>query len=101
MIRQRLLQVLRSPHVSEKATVVCDADNQYVFKVAKDATKLEIKQAVEGLFKVSVLNVNLLNVKGKQKRFGRFTGRRKDWKKAYVKVAEGQKIEFLDAVQPN
>jgi large subunit ribosomal protein L23 len=63
MIRQRLLQVLRSPHVSEKATVVCDADNQYVFKVAKDATKLEIKQAVEGLFKVSVLNVNLLMLK--------------------------------------
>lgn len=99
MIRERLFKVLLTPHVSEKATNVCEASQQYVFKVVTDATKSEVKQAVETLFKVKVVNVNMLNVKGKEKRFGRLTGYRKDWKKAYVRIAADQKIEFMDAVK--
>jgi large subunit ribosomal protein L23 len=99
MIRERLFKIIETPHISEKATDVCDADQQYVFKVAVDSTKEEIKQAVEGLFKVKVLSVNLLNVKGKKKRFGQHIGRRKDWKKAYVRIGKDQKIEFLDPVK--
>lgn len=99
MIRERLFKVIETPHVSEKATNVCDANQQYVFKVAVDSTKQEIKQAVEALFKVKVVDVNILNVKGKEKRFGRFNGRRKDWRKAYVRIENDQKIEFLDPVK--
>lgn len=99
MIRERLLKVLLGPHVSEKATIATELSNQYVFKVATDATKTEVKDAVEALFKVTVTGVNILNVKGKEKRFGRHFGRRKDWKKAYVQLEEGQAIDFLNTVK--
>ena len=94
--QERLLQVLLAPQISEKATYIADKNEQVVFKVATDATKPEVKAAVEALFKVEVKSVQVLNVKGKAKRFGRSMGRRKDWKKAYVSLAEGQEIERLE-----
>ena len=93
----RLLQVLRGPVVSEKSTLVAEKAEQIVFRVAADATKPEIKAAIELLFKVKVEGVTVLNVKGKSKRFGRFTGSRKDWKKAYVSLAPGQEIDVAAA----
>ena len=95
MNKERILDVLKSPHISEKATVVSERDNQIVFKVAVDATKLEIKRAVESLFEVEVDSVKTLNVKGKTKRHGSQMGRRVNWKKAYVSLKEGQDIDFL------
>jgi large subunit ribosomal protein L23 len=92
MNEERLLKVLVGPHVSEKATLLADAANQHVFKVATDATRDEIKAAVEKLFEVQVSSVRVANMKGKRKRFGRFDGRRNNWKKAYVTLAEGQDI---------
>jgi len=91
---EQLMSVVLAPVVSEKSTMVGDKANQVVFRVADDATKPEIKAAVELLFKVKVESVQLLNVKGKEKRFGRFMGRRRSWKKAYVRVAAGQEINF-------
>ena len=93
-MRDRLYKVLMGPHISEKSTLAADTGNQVVFKVAVDANKAEVKQAVEGLFDVEVESVSILNVKGKSKRFGRFNGRRKDWKKAYVRLKDGQDIDF-------
>ena len=95
MNKERILDVLKSPHISEKATVVSERDNQIVFKVAVDATKLEIKRAVESLFEVEVDTVKTLNVKGKTKRHGNQIGRRVNCKKAYVSLKEGQEIDFL------
>lgn len=95
MNRERLLKILLSPHVSEKSTVVGERHNQYVFRVALDATKPEIKKAVETLFEVEVDAVRVLNVKGKRKSFGVIQGRRPDWKKAYVTLKEGHEIDFL------
>jgi len=95
MNKERILDVLKSPHISEKATVVSERDNQIVFKVAVDATKLEIKRAVESLFEVEVGSVKTLNVKGKTKRHGAQMGRRVNWKKAYVSLKKGQEINFL------
>ena len=96
MNQQRLMQVLLAPQVSEKATYVADRDEQVIFRVAPDATKPEVKAAVELLFKVSVESVQIANVKGKKKRFGRYMGSRKDWKKAYVCLKPGQEINFVD-----
>lgn len=93
MNQDRLLQVIYSPHVSEKAAASAEA-NQYVFKVAASATKPEIKKAVESLFDVSVDSVRVVNVKGKTKRFGVRMGKRSDWRKAYVRLSAGQEIEF-------
>jgi large subunit ribosomal protein L23 len=93
---QRLMTVLRAPLISEKSTFVADRDEQVVFEVISDATKPEIKAAVELLFKVQVKSVNVSNVKGKQKRFGRFIGKRRDWKKAYVGLKSGQEINFAE-----
>lgn len=90
----RLLQVLLAPQISEKSTFVADKHDQVIFKVARDATKPEIKAAVEALFKVEVEGVQVANVKGKEKRFGRFVGRRDHWKKAYVSLKPGQEIDF-------
>ena len=90
----RLMNVVIAPVVSEKSTRVADKYRQYVFRVADRATKPEIKAAVELLFKTSVESVTLSNVKGKAKRFGRFNGRRRNWKKAYVRLAAGQEINF-------
>jgi large subunit ribosomal protein L23 len=95
MNQERLMKVLLAPHVSEKSTIVADQNNQYVFKVATDATKLEVKNAVQQMFKVDVDCVKMVNVKGKIKRFGRTEGRRGDWKKAYVTVKSGQEIDFM------
>lgn len=92
----RLMQVLLAPVISEKSTFVADRRDQVVFKVAKDATKPEIKAAVELMFKVEVESVKVANVKGREKRFGRFIGRRNHWKKAYVCLKPGQEINFAE-----
>lgn len=94
MNQERIFSVLVEPHVSEKATNVADQHNQYVFKVGSEATKYEIKAAVEFLFEVSVTKVNVVNVKGKVKRSARGMGRRKNTRKAYITLAEGQDISF-------
>ena len=92
---EQLMNVLLAPVVSEKSTRVADRNRQYVFRVADAATKPEIKAAVELMWpKVKVESVTVSNVKGKQKRFGRLMGRRNNWKKAYVRLAEGQEINF-------
>ncbi len=96
MNQQRLMQVLLAPQISEKATYVADKNEQVIFRVVSDATKPEVKAAVELLFKVSVESVQIANVKGKQKRFGRYMGSRKNWKKAYVCLKPGQEINFVD-----
>ncbi len=94
MKEERLLQVILAPIISEKATMLADKRDQVIFRVASDATKPEIKAAVELLFKVQVKDVKVANVKGKNKRFGRFTGRRSDWKKAFVCLKPGQELNF-------
>jgi len=94
MNKERLMQVLLAPVISEKSTHVADKHEQIIFKVATDATKIEVKSAVELMFNVKVDSVQMLNVKGKTKRFGRFMGSRKDWKKAYVSLQPGQEINF-------
>ena len=90
----RLMQVLLAPVVSEKATLVAEKNEQVVFEVAPDANKIEVKAAVELLFKVEVASVQVVNQKGKAKRFGRFMGRRDHVKKAYVALKPGQEINF-------
>ena len=92
--QNRLFQVILAPQITEKATYVADKHQQIAFKVRTDATKHEIKAAVELVFKVEVDGVAVLNVKGKTKRAGRVMGRRKDWKKAYVSLKPGQEINF-------
>lgn len=92
---ERMLKVLLSPHISEKGTNIADKYRQVVFKVASDATKPEIRQAVEKMFEVKVDGVTVCNVKGKAKRFGATMGRRSGWKKAYVTLAEGHDIDFM------
>ncbi|RLA43977.1 MAG: 50S ribosomal protein L23 [Gammaproteobacteria bacterium] len=94
MNQERVFQVLLGPHVSEKAAIVGDASNQYVFKVAVDATKLEIRKSVEQLFKVKVNNVTTLKVKGKVKRNKYGFSTKPTWKKAYVRLEQGQDIDF-------
>ena len=96
MNQERLLQVLLAPQISEKATYLADKHEQVIFRVATDATKPEIKAAVELLFKVDVESVQVTNVKGKVKRFKGATGRRKGWKKAYVSLKPGQEINFVE-----
>jgi len=95
MNHDRIANILLSPHVTEKATMVGEGSNQYVFKVLKNANKREIKAAVEKMFNVQVASVSVLNVKGKSKRFGYEMGRRKDWKKAYVRLEAGHDIDFI------
>lgn len=95
---ERLMTILLAPQISEKSTLAADQKGQYVFKVVKDATKGEIKSAVEKLFKVEVEQVRVMNVKGKTKgRTGIRRGRRSDWKKAYVALKPGSEIEFIGA----
>ena len=95
MNAERIHQIILAPMISEKASRVAEKSNQAVFKVAGDADKVEIRTAVETLFNVKVTAVRTLNVKGKNKRFGQRMGRRSDWKKAYVTLAEGSEIDFL------
>ncbi|MBI3222708.1 MAG: 50S ribosomal protein L23 [Nitrosomonadales bacterium] len=97
--QERLMKVLLAPQISEKATYVAEKSEQVIFRVATDATKPEIKAAVEMMFKVSVNSVQVANVKGKVKRMGRYVGRRNDWKKAYVCLAAGQEINFAASEQ--
>ena len=94
MNTQRLTNIIVSPRISEKATVRADIDNQHVFSVLKDATKPEVKKAVELMFDVKVKSVRLMNVQGKLTRVGRTFGKRKDWKKAYVRLQEGFDINY-------
>jgi large subunit ribosomal protein L23 len=96
MNKERLLKVLLGPVVSEKSVSAAESGNQFAFKVATDATKPEIKAAVEMLFEVNVEKIQVLNVKGKTKRFGQRLGKRADWKKAYVRLAAGQDINFAE-----
>ncbi|KAB8313994.1 50S ribosomal protein L23 [Tolypothrix campylonemoides VB511288] len=91
----RLYSIIRAPRVSEKTARLQEVSNQYVFEVATDATKADIKQAVEKLFDVKVEAVNVVNVKGKNKAFKFRMGRRGDWRKAYVTLAEGQTIDVM------
>lgn len=97
MNQDRVFQVLLAPHVSEKATIAAEKNRQFVFKVARDATKPEIKAAVEQLFSVKVKSVQTTVMPGKSKRFGRFEGRRGDTKKAYVSLQPGFDINFAGA----
>ena len=97
MNQERVFQVLLGPHVSEKAAIVADLNNQYVFKVAVDATKLEVRKAVEQLFKVNVDDVQTLKVKGKVKRNRYGFSTKPTWKKAYVRLEQGQEIDFASA----
>ena len=99
MNQERIFKVLLGPHVSEKATVLADSKKQFVFKVATDATKLEIKKAVESLFDVKVAAVNTLNVQGKTKRTARGLGKRNDWKKAYIALQPGQDLDFSGSAE--
>jgi large subunit ribosomal protein L23 len=94
MNQEKMMQVLLRPVVSEKSTGLADSSRQFVFQVAPGASKPEVRQAVEKLFNVQVEEVRITNVKGKAKRFGAITGRRKDWKKAYVRLKAGFDIDF-------
>ena len=93
-LNERLINLLVAPHVSEKAARAGDKHNQYVFRVRRDATKPEIRKAVELMFSVEVEGVQVVNVAGKSKRFGATIGRRSDWKKAYVSLKAGQTIDL-------
>jgi large subunit ribosomal protein L23 len=93
-----LYQVLLAPLLTEKGTMLKEKDNKVVFKVAKDANKIEIKKAVEEIFKVKVERVSTINCKGKMKRLGRYEGRRPDWKKAIVTLREGEKLDFIEGI---
>ena len=95
--KERLMSVVLGPHLSEKSTAAGERDHQVVFRVRRDSTKKEIRRAVELLFEVKVSAVQVVTCKGKVKRFGRALGRRQDWKKAYVTLAEGHDINFLGA----
>jgi len=97
---ERLINLLIAPHVSEKAARAGEKHNQYVFRVRTDATKPEIRAAVELMFDVTVEGVQVVNVAGKVKRFGAFTGKRNDWKKAYVSLKDGQTIDFAGGGKP-
>ena len=93
---EKFLKVIKAPHLSEKATIAAER-NEYVFEVSKEATKLQIKGAIEYLFKTKVKTVNIVNVKTKPKRFGQMMGRSKAWKKAYVTLLPDHKIDFAGA----
>ena len=95
MSNAKLYGVIRAPRVSEKTARLQEASNQYVFEVAQEATKADVKSAVEALFNVKVESVNVVNVKGKSKTFKFRAGRRGDWRKAYVRLADGQTIDVM------
>jgi len=97
MNQERMYQILLSPHVSEKGSLLADEQNQHVFKVLPGATKSEVKEAVENVFKVKVEKVRIMNVKGKTKRFGGRMGKRSDLRKAYVTLVSDNDIDFAAA----
>jgi large subunit ribosomal protein L23 len=92
--REQLMSVLIAPHVTEKTSLAMQNHNQYTFRVRREATKNDIKKAVEMMFDVKVAGVQVVNEPGKQRRFGRIAGRTQDWKKAYVSLNEGQTIDY-------
>ncbi|HUL47201.1 MAG TPA: 50S ribosomal protein L23 [Steroidobacteraceae bacterium] len=94
MNREQLMSVLIAPHVTEKTSLAMQNHNQYTFRVRRDATKTDIRKAVELMFDVKVAGVQVVNEVGKQRRFGRIAGRTQDWKKAYVSLNEGQTIDY-------
>ena len=94
MNKEQLMNVLLAPHVTEKTSLAMQNANQYTFRVKRNATKTDIKQAVELMFEVTVKGVQVVNEPGKKRRFGRLSGRTQDWKKAYVRLAEGQAIDY-------
>ena len=94
MSNYQLMDILDAPIISEKSTIAAEKHNRFVFKVKKQATKIQVKKAVEAMFSVEVDSVHVLNVKGKKKRFGKTLGQRSDWKKAYVKLKPGHDINF-------
>lgn len=95
---KNLYDVLHSPLLTEKGTVLKEKDNKVMFRVAREANKIEIKRAVEEIFKVKVERVTTMNCKGKMKRLGRYEGKRSDWKKAIVTLREGEKLDFIEGV---
>ena len=97
MNEQRLYSIILAPHVSEKTALASEMEGRHTFRVVNDASKLEVRKAVEKLFEVDVKSVQILNVRGKTKRFGQTEGKRSDWKKAIVRLAEGQDIDFMGA----
>ncbi|BGI50766.1 MAG: 50S ribosomal protein L23 [Arsenophonus endosymbiont of Ceratovacuna japonica] len=97
--KENLIKVLRASHVSEKSSLVMEKNNVIVFKVAKHATKIDIKDAIQKLFKVKVKNINTLLVKGKTKRYGQRIGYRNDWKKAYVFLRKNQSLDIIGGVE--
>jgi large subunit ribosomal protein L23 len=99
MTTERHYTILLAPHFSEKVASLTDSSNQYAFKVARDATKPEIKAAVESIFSVTVENVSTVNVRGKEKRTQRGLSRKNHWKKAYVRLAAGQSIDLTTATE--
>jgi large subunit ribosomal protein L23 len=92
--REQLMNVLIAPHVTEKTSLAMQNNNQYTFRVKRNATKTDIKQAVELMFEVKVKGVQVVNEPGKTRRFGKLTGRTQDWKKAYVSLVQGQTIDY-------
>jgi len=94
MNNERLMKVLLAPVISEKSSRLAAANNQITFRVATNATKQEVRRAVELLFEVQVDSVQILNVKGKVKRFGQRLGKRQDWRKAYVRLKPGQELDL-------
>jgi large subunit ribosomal protein L23 len=94
---ERLMKVITAPVISEKSTMLAEKQSQYAFQVVQDATRDEVKAAVELLFKVQVEGVQILNQRGKEKRYGRFLGRRDHTRKAYVRLKDGQEINFAEA----
>jgi len=94
MSSYQLIDVIDAPIISEKSTIAAEKANQFVFRIKKQATKLQVKRGVEAMFSVEVDSVHVLNVKGKKKRFGKTLGQRSDWKKAYVKLKPGHDINF-------
>jgi large subunit ribosomal protein L23 len=92
--KEQLMNVLIAPHVTEKTSLAMQNNNQYTFRVKRNATKTDIKQAVELMFEVKVKGVQVVNEPGKTRRFGKLTGRTQDWKKAYVSLVQGQTIDY-------
>ena len=94
MNREQLMSVLIAPHVTEKTSLAMQNHNQYTFRVRREATKADVKKAVELMFDVKVAGVQVVNEPGKSRRFGKMIGRTQDWKKAYVSLAQGQSIDY-------
>ena len=100
MNREQLMSVLIAPHVTEKSSLAMQNHNQYTFRVRRDATKRDIRRAIELMFDVKVTGVQVVNEAGKRRRFGKTLGRTQDWKKAYVSLASGQTIDYEARAKP-